>query len=333
MPLYHYTEMTARARMLAHPEDMIVVSVIIPCYNQAHFLSDAIESVLAQSYPCFETIVIDDGSPDNTAEVAARYPGVRYVRQTNQGLSAARNTGIRESSGQYLVFLDADDRLLPHALRDGLACFDEHPEAAFVSGHHRYINRDGSLRNEYPPTPIDDHPYVALLKRNYIGMHATVMYTRTVFDAVGTFDTTLKSCEDYDLYLRIARRFPVYHHHHLAAEYRWHGANMTNNSGRMLKSAMRVLRSQWPYFRVEPEYVRACRLGIRFWRNYFGGLVVTRLRKNVGEKRWRLVAQNLLTLVRFLPQWLSAWAMELALRMTMLRYRLARRQHHSSQQP
>ena len=310
-----------------------LVSVIIPCYNHAHFLGDAIESVLAQSYPSFEIIVIDDGSPDNTAEVAARYPGVRYVRQANQGLSAARNTGIRESRGEYLVFLDADDRLLPDALRDGLACFRDYPEAAFVSGHHRYINRDGSLRNEYPPSPIGDDPYVALLKRNYIGMHATVMYARAVFDAVGRFDTTLKSCEDYDLYLRIARRFPVHHHHHLAAEYRWHGANMTNNSGRMLKSAMRVLRAQWPYIRDEPGYLHACRVGVRFWRDYFGGLVLARLRKNAGEKQWRPAARNLLTLAGFVPQWLAAWWMELALHLTLLRHTRARRQHRSSQRP
>src|ERR687890_1245755 len=97
-----------------------LVSVVIPCYNQAHFLGEAIESVLAQSYKDFEIIVVDDGSPDNTSEVAARYPGVRCVRQENQGLAGARNTGIRESKGEYLVFLDADDRLLAEALEVGV---------------------------------------------------------------------------------------------------------------------------------------------------------------------------------------------------------------------
>src|SRR5215212_9690625 len=92
-----------------------LVSVVIPCYNQAHFLSEAIESVLAQTHPNFEIIVVDDGSTDNTSEVAARYPGVRHIRQDNQGLAAARNTGLRESKGTCLVFLDADDRLLPNA--------------------------------------------------------------------------------------------------------------------------------------------------------------------------------------------------------------------------
>src|SRR4028119_1234933 len=109
-----------------------LVSVIIPCYNQAYFLGEAIESVLAQSYPHFEIVVVDDGSTDNTSEVAARYPGVRCIRQENRGLAGARNEGIRHSSGSYLVFLDADDRLLPEALAVGLRHLKERPECAFV---------------------------------------------------------------------------------------------------------------------------------------------------------------------------------------------------------
>src|SRR5918997_500688 len=107
-----------------------LVSVVIPCYNQAHFLGEAIESVLSQTYPHFEVVVVDDGSTDNTQEVAARYPGVRYIRQENQGLAGARNAGIRRSNGSFLVFLDADDRLLPRALEAGLKALKEHPECA-----------------------------------------------------------------------------------------------------------------------------------------------------------------------------------------------------------
>jgi len=312
--------MVSQDRAAAHLGAAQLVSVIIPCYKQAHFLGDAIKSVLAQSHPAFEIVVIDDGSPDNTAEVAGQYPGVRYIRQSNQGLSGARNTGIRESRGQFLVFLDADDRLLPDALQDDLACFRDHPQCAFVSGHHRYINGDGSVRNEYPPEPVDDEPYVALLKRNYIGMHATVMYTRAVFDAVGGFDTALKSCEDYDLYLRIARRFPVYRHHHLVAEYRWHGANMTNNAARMLGSALRVLRSQWVHVREKPQYVRACILGVRFWRGYFGRRLLSALGTIIAAQQWRSAAEHLWMLLTFLPYWLSAWRMEATLWIAWLRH-------------
>lgn len=245
------------------------VSIIIPCYKQAHYLGEAIASVLAQSYQNFEIVVVDDGSPDNTAEIAAQYP-VRYIRQDNQGLSGARNTGIRESRGKYLVFLDADDRLTPNALEDGLVCLKTHPEFAFISGHHRYIKGDGSLLNEYPPEPIDDDHYIALLKRNYVGMHAAVMYQRFVFDAVGGFDTSLKSCEDYDLYLRIARKFPIYRHPSITAEYRWHDSNMTHNSSRMLSTAITVLRSQWPFVRTNANQIKAYCEGLRFCRNHFG---------------------------------------------------------------
>src|SRR5215208_5142350 len=92
------------------------ISVIIPCYNGAGFLSEAIESVLAQRYPDLETIVVDDGSTDNSLAIAAQYPEIRSISQRNAGVAAARNTGLRYSAGEYIVFLDQDDRLLPDAL-------------------------------------------------------------------------------------------------------------------------------------------------------------------------------------------------------------------------
>src|SRR5829696_2931566 len=110
-----------------------LVSVVVPCYNQARFLGEAIESVLAQSHPLFEVVVVDDGSTDDTSEVAARYPGVRLVRQENRGLSGARNAGLARSRGEYVVFLDADDRLLPGALEAGVERLGANPQCAFVS--------------------------------------------------------------------------------------------------------------------------------------------------------------------------------------------------------
>src|SRR5215212_8886473 len=127
-----------------------LVSVVIPCYNQAHFLGEAIESVLAQSHPNFEIIVVDDGSPDDTSEVAARYPGVRLVRQENQGLSGARNAGLARSEGEYVVFLDSDDRLLPEALEAHLEHLETRPECAFVSGYYKLMADDGSPLREPP---------------------------------------------------------------------------------------------------------------------------------------------------------------------------------------
>src|SRR5215213_4245219 len=143
-----------------------LVSVVIPCYNQAHFLGEAVESVLAQSYPRFEVVVVDDGSTDDTAEVAARYPKVRCVRQQNQGLAAARNTGLRHSEGEYVVFLDADDRLLPEALKNGLECLETHRECAYVYGHFRMIASDGSFLKHRKRLIVGKNRYVGMLRRN-----------------------------------------------------------------------------------------------------------------------------------------------------------------------
>src|SRR5690242_20588408 len=93
-----------------------LVSVVIPCYKQAHFLPDALQSVLVQTHKEVEIIVVDDGSPDNVSEVLRHYPSVKCVHQQNQGLSGARNAGFRVSTGSHVVFLDADDRMTPNAL-------------------------------------------------------------------------------------------------------------------------------------------------------------------------------------------------------------------------
>src|SRR5919107_4763688 len=164
-----------------------LVSVVIPCYNQAHFLGEAIESVLAQSHLRFEIVVVDDGSTDDTAEVAACYPGVRCVRQDNRGLSAARNSGLRHSEGEYVVFLDADDRLLPEALATGLECLKSYPECAFASGRYRFIASDGSFLKQPRERLVEKDSYVALLQRNYIGVPAVVIYRRAVFASIGGF--------------------------------------------------------------------------------------------------------------------------------------------------
>src|SRR5215212_6268835 len=123
------------------------VSVVIPCYNQAHFLGEAIESVLSQRYTDVEVIVVDDGSQDDTQGVASSYaardPRVRLVRQNNRGLAGARNRGLAESRGEYVVFLDSDDRLAEGALEVGVRELEANPDCAFVSGHYRPISADG----------------------------------------------------------------------------------------------------------------------------------------------------------------------------------------------
>lgn len=279
-----------------------LVSVVIPCYKQAHLLDEAIESVLAQTHQEFEVIVIDDGSPDNTSEVAARYPKVRCVRQDNQGLPAARNAGLRESRGAYVIFVDSDDRLLPDAIEAGLKGFTDHPECVFVCGHTEYIGFDGAPI-EHPRKPCLGVSYLTLLAHNMIECPASVIYRRTVFDSVGTFNISLKSCEDHDMYLRVSRNFPVHCHHHPVTEYRRHGSSMSQNNEWMLKSILLVLGSQKQHIEGKKEYEAALRTGTEFYRRVFGEGMVNQVREQIRRgDDWRQTLHNIGVLLRYYPQ-------------------------------
>ena len=279
-----------------------LISVIIPCYQQADFLSCAIESVRSQSYRCVEIVVVNDGSRDHTSEVVRRYDGVHYIMQSHQGLAAARNTGIRNSRGSYLVFLDADDRLLPNALAAGKRCFREHPECAFVSGDYRRVSANGHILKQHGPSQIDKDHYLTLLRGNYIGMHATVIYRREALERAGGFDTSLAACEDYDLYLRLAKRFPIYHHDEVVAEYCIHEANMSRNTRLMLKNALAVLRSQWQDIKQNQRYRQAYKLGIKAWKEYYSRALIKQVNVHLRTRgeAWQ-AGQAVMTLLRYAP--------------------------------
>lgn len=242
-----------------------LVSVIIPCYNQGHYLKESIGSVLAQTYQPIEIVVVDDGSTDNTYEIAKTYPSVKYVYQENGGLSAARNTGIDNSMGDFLVFLDSDDWLLPEAIAVNIEHLQENPEAVFVSGSHKKISADGVIPEIR--TQISLKPYHQLLHQNYIGMIAAVMFRRAIFNQY-RYDTSLHSCEDYDLYLKIARDNVVINHTQDIALYRIHSNSISGNISVMLSDVSKVLLGQKKNLRGEKEekYLLA---GLYNWKKYY----------------------------------------------------------------
>ena len=301
-----------------------LVSVVVPCYNQAHFLGEAIESVLAQTYPRFEIIVIDDGSTDNTSEVAGRYRGVRCIRQDNQGLSAARNSGLRNSEGEYVVFLDADDRLLPEALQAGLECLKAYPECAVAFGPYRIIASDGSFLKQRRQPVVDKDSYAALLQRNNIGVPAVVMYRRAVFASVGGFDSSVDASADADMYLRIARRFAVCRHEKVVADYRQHGVNMSSNSARMLRASLTVLRKQRRHVKGYKKYKESYKAGIRNRRWRYGDRLVDEVRAQVRERQWKRAFEGILVLLRYYPQGI-ALLNERRMERHLMRRRLPRR--------
>ena len=274
-----------------------LVSAIIPCFNQAHYLSEAVESLLAQSYPNIEIIVVDDGSTDNTAEVASCYANVQLVRQGNSGLATARNRGIRASRGDYMVFLDADDLLLPNAVEDGISCLQKNPQCAFAWGGYRFITPDGAASEPQIDTPLEEDCYAALLRGNFITMHATVIYQRQALEVSGGFNASLHACEDYDLYLRIARQYPIAYHHHVIAEYRKHGSNMSRNSPLMLKTALSVLHSQQHHAEANSSYRRAFRAGICFWKEFYGVRSIRRIATGMVSGHYRQARQEAISLI------------------------------------
>jgi len=283
-----------------------LVSVVIPCYNQAHYLPDAIESVLAQTYRPLELIVVDDGATDCTSEVAAAYGEVRCLRQPNQGLSAARNAGLAASRGEYVVFLDADDRLLPHALQTGAAALDDNPYAGFAVGRHRRIDAVGSPLPSHRRSRVSEDHYVSLVSRCWIAMPATVMFRRRMLDVAGAFDTQLGCAEDYELYLRLACRFPVVDHYVEVAEYRQHPGTISRNAARMLGATLSVLEPHRPSAKATPSHRRA-------WRErrnavwYYDQLVQT-ARDELTRGDWRATLSTVLVLVRHLHRHPSyAW--------------------------
>ncbi len=262
-----------------------LVSVVIPCYNQAHFLSEALESVVDQSYRRIETYVIDDGSTDNTRQIAQRYPAVHYRRQVNQGAAAARNAGFGESRGDLLVFLDADDRLLPWAVETGVRALGGDRTIAYTVGACRDIGAVGEALDA-PEQPLvhRDH-YLALLRSCFILSGSSVMFSRWCLEAVGGFNTSYPAGDDYDLYLRIARRFPIECHGRVVTEYRRHAESLTGDTVLTLRGELRALRAQRSAVRGRQERA-ALKSGRRRARATHGASLRWRLLTQLREREW-----------------------------------------------
>ena len=260
-----------------------LVSVIIPCYNHARFLAESVDSVKQQTYTNVEIIVVDDGSTDDTKAVSESLPGIRYIYQSNQGLSSARNTGFQNSKGDYVVFLDADDYLYPDAIRINLEYLQQNSAWAFVSGWHDKVDEWKYPVEKDELSVIPDNHYIHFLQGNYIGMHAAVMYTRWVLNEFN-FDTSLKACEDYDLYLRITRKYPVGCHDKNMAAYRIHGNNMSGSIPFMLQSALHVLKSQKVYLKNQQEE-QAWNNGQSIWTDYYTSKLRNILNRQVSKTK------------------------------------------------
>lgn len=251
-----------------------IVSVIIPCYNQATYLPAAIESVIVQTYKSFEIIVVNDGSKDNTDEVAQRYEAVIYLEQVNQGVSTARNNGLKIAKGKYIIFLDSDDVLLPSALELGVQILEGQPQTSFVSSRCELRTRSGKLLICSPE--VSNPSYEELLRRNFIWHPASVMFRKDILCEIGGFDRQYNICADFDLYIRIARQHDIACASNINSVYYQTKDSLSSNSIMLIKERIPIYQREAKYLQGDPALLHAYQEGYRYYLNTYGSDAVSK---------------------------------------------------------
>ena len=223
------------------------VSVIIPTHNRSAIISQTIDSVLAQSFTDFEIIVVDDGSTDNTASVLQEQYAQKltYIRMENSGLPAARNTGIKAVRGTYVAFIDDDDLWFPDKLQRQITLMQNNPSLGLVYCGCYKIGEDGAVLSETRPAHRGELLEYLLRSNCIVGSASAVMVTHEVFSRAHYFDETLKACEDWDLWIRIARYYQIDFIAEPLVKLRIHPQSMQNNIRVMECATFSVLNKYW----------------------------------------------------------------------------------------
>lgn len=293
-------------------------TVIIPCYNQAGYLREAVQSVLAQEGVATEVVVVDDGSTDDTAQVAGEFgEKVNYIYQENAGVSVARNTGWRAASGNLICFLDADDYLLPDMLRQHARQAALRPDAAVFYGGCVVVGPGGEEQMRIEPIPLPDYPLTQLLIINRFPICA-VSVRRTALQTVQGFDLELRSCEDWDCWIRLAAaehrfvRVPD-----AWAAYRRYPESKSSVPVRWMRAGLQLARKHRHLGRRGLRYRLATFCTPRCVRYYaLQQTLMPQLGRSLWDGQWRDVVKHLralgsdLGLLRFLLT--EYWLMRLA---------------------
>jgi len=231
---------------------MATVDIIIPAYNAARYLRAAIDSVISQTYDDWRIILVNDGSTDDTAEIAREYQfrlGERMliITQPNAGMSAARNTAIRNSSAEFLAFLDSDDVWLPCRLSESLKAFQSHPDVGLAYGLITWIDEAGNVLNTFKGNPHDAEGRIApaIYMRKVELPCVTVTIRKKCLDEVGLFDETMKGTEDRDLWLRIALRHEVAFVPKVIAYYRTSTHSVSGDLNRMFNAQRQFIKKNY----------------------------------------------------------------------------------------
>ena len=223
---------------------MPLVSVVIPTYRHADFILQTLDSVFAQKFTDYETIVINDGSPDDTAASLAplaKAGKIRYFEQSNGGQAIARNRGIREASGEFVALLDDDDLWPPDKLAWQVESLHQHPRAVGVWGYRVILNDPAQLPKPERAMPADEIQR-RVRRRQIMASPGQALFRADALRAVGGYDPSLWGCDDWDMLIRLATLGPLVYSHQLALHYRWHRQNASSNVGRLYANLIKLHR-------------------------------------------------------------------------------------------
>ena len=242
-----------------------LVSVIIPAFNSAQYLADAVESVFAQTYSAVECIVIDDGSTDHTNELLKEllkvHPGLKIARKKNGGLSSARNMGLRECTGDFVSFLDTDDVLIPDKIERQVAFLNAHPDVGIVYGDCLIATETLRPVEMYTTEmPQELEPIDALCYRNWFAPMVPLV-RRIVTDRVGEFDEELAAAEDWDYWIRCAKVTRISYLPGAVSLYRQHTGQMHHDYFRMRRACIQVATKR---FGDDPGRLRGAMAAIQW---------------------------------------------------------------------
>ena len=237
---------------------MPAVSVIMPAYNVAPYIGDALNSVLNQTFTDFEVVVTDDGSTDETASVvapfAARDERVRLLRKSNGGLSSARNHALRHAAGDFFALLDSDDLWDPGFLEAQVAALRSRPDVGIVTANARYL---GGPHDGQPARPWPDarpQPTLATIIADEESIFIMSVFRREVYARLGDFDESMRTNEDYDYWLRAAAAgFHFARQDRPLGQYRIRGDSLSASDERMLAGILRVYAKLAPALENRPD--------------------------------------------------------------------------------
>ena len=198
-----------------------LVSIVTPSFNQAAYLEETIQSVLAQDYPNIEYLIIDGGSQDGSIDIIKRYDDrlAYWVSEPDQGQTDAINKGFERSRGEILAWINSDDTYLPHAVSEAVEFLSKHPDIGMVYGDANLIDTHGRVIGKFPARQTD----YARLRRGYVHIPQQASFFRgALWQQVGPLDTSFYFAMDYDLWVRLARLAPLQYYPHLWANFRLH---------------------------------------------------------------------------------------------------------------